>query len=61
MNANAVRYRPLEFPVTRVVMREGANGVRYLRSEPLLEGYAQRLTDRLAHWAATAPQRTFIA
>jgi feruloyl-CoA synthase len=61
LSANPVRYRALEFPVTRVVMREGANGVRYLRSEPPLKEYARRLTDRLVHWAATAPQRTFIA
>jgi len=57
----ASRYRPLEFPVKRVVMREGASGVRYMQAEQPLREYAPRLTDRLLHWARTAPDRTFMA
>lgn len=56
-----VRYRPLRFGVTRVIVREGENGIRYLKADQALEPYAQRLTDRLVHWAETEPQRTFIA
>jgi feruloyl-CoA synthase len=57
----APKYRPLEFPVTRVVMREGRGGVRYMKAEKPLGEHALRLTDRLVHWARTEPDRTFIA
>ncbi|MDB5861471.1 MAG: feruloyl-CoA synthase [Ramlibacter sp.] len=58
----APRYRPLGFGVTRAVLREGANGVRYVRAEvPLDTGYAPRMTDRLVHWAETDPDRVFMA
>jgi feruloyl-CoA synthase len=60
MNA-APRYRPLKFGVTRVVMREGAGGVRYMLAEQPLAEHALRLTDRLVHWATTDPDRTFMA
>lgn len=56
-----VRYRPLDFGVTRAVLREGAPGIRYLRAEAELAPYAERMTDRLRHWAEAAPDRTFIA
>ncbi|MBI5275632.1 MAG: feruloyl-CoA synthase [Burkholderiales bacterium] len=59
--AEAVRYRPLRFGVTRAVLREGADGVRYLRAEQELLPYEQRITDRLVHWASTDPGRTFMA
>jgi feruloyl-CoA synthase len=55
------KYRPLTFGVTRAVLRDGAPGVRYLRAEQPLQSHAQRMTDRLVHWAETAPERTFIA
>jgi len=57
----AVRYRPLAFGVTRAVLREGAPGTRYLQAEARLGPYAERMTDRLRHWAEAAPDRTFIA
>jgi feruloyl-CoA synthase len=60
-NASAPKYRPLTFGVTRAEMREGARGVRYLRAEQPLEAYARRMTDRLLHWAESAPERIFIA
>ena len=55
------RYRPLKFGVTRVVMRDGTDGTRYMKAEQPLAEYAQRMTDRLVHWAQTAPDRTFMA
>jgi feruloyl-CoA synthase len=58
---NLPKYRPLDFPVKRVQVREAAGGVRYLRSEPPLAGYAARMTDRLVHWAEVAPDRIFLA
>jgi feruloyl-CoA synthase len=51
----------MRFGVTRAVLREGTHGVHYLRAEQPLEGYAQRMTDRLVHWAETTPDRVFIA
>ena len=56
-----IRYRPLAFGVTRAVLRDGAPGTRYLQAETQLETYRERMTDRLAHWAEHAPERTFIA
>jgi len=55
------RYRPLKFGVTRVVLREGAGGVRYMKADQPLGEHALRLTDRLVHWARTESDRTFIA
>lgn len=54
-------YRPLHFGVTRAVLTEGQQGVRYVKAEQSLSPCAQRLTDRLVHWAQTAPERTFMA
>ncbi|MDH6591277.1 feruloyl-CoA synthase [Variovorax sp. TBS-050B] len=56
-----VRYRPLTFGVTRAVLRAGPPGTQYLQAETPLGPYLERMTDRLVHWAATAPERTFIA
>ncbi|MCU0926229.1 MAG: feruloyl-CoA synthase [Hydrogenophaga sp.] len=55
------KYRPMAFGVPRVVMREGASGVRYMRGEPELLPYARTMGERLAHWAQTAPERTLFA
>jgi feruloyl-CoA synthase len=60
-NQAPVRYRSMRFGVTRAVLRDGADGVRYLRAENPLDGYAHRMTDRLVHWAETQPERVFIA
>ena len=54
-------YRPLHFGVTRAVLTEGHGGVRYLKAEQPLAPCAKRMTDRLLHWAQTAPDRTFMA
>jgi feruloyl-CoA synthase len=58
---SAARYRPLKFGVTRAILRDGADGVRYLRGEGELQPCARRITDRLVHWAETQPDRVFIA
>ena len=54
------KYRVLDFGITRVALEE-RNGNRYLRADQALDPFAHRLTDRLVHWAAAAPNRTFIA
>ena len=38
-----------------------ADGCRVLRSTEPLQTYPKRLSDRLAHWAREAPDRTFVA
>ena len=55
------KFRPLKFGVTRVTMREGDGGVRYMSAEQKLEDYATRMTDRLVHWAKTRPEATMLA
>jgi feruloyl-CoA synthase len=57
----AVRYRPFAFGVHQVRLSEGAPGVRYLEAAEPLQDYAVRITDRLAHWAEAAPERSFMA
>ncbi|MGA0569151.1 feruloyl-CoA synthase [Variovorax sp. VNK109] len=54
------RYRPLEFGVKRVELRD-VGDIRYVRADKSLEAYAPRMTDRLVHWAQAAPDRTFLA
>jgi feruloyl-CoA synthase len=55
------RYRPLTFGVTRVVVRDGDAGVRYVQAEQALAPFAHRITDRLVYWAHTAPDRVWMA
>ena len=57
----AAAFRPLTFGVTRVSLRHGEGGVQYLRAEQALGDFPLRITDRLAHWAGTAPERSFMA
>jgi feruloyl-CoA synthase len=58
---NLPKYRPLDFPVKRVLVREAPGGVRYVKAELPLAEHAARITDRLVHWAQAAPDRTFMA
>ena len=54
-------FRPMTFGVTTAVLRDGATGTHYLRADQDLQPYPERLTDRLRHWAETAPDRTWMA
>ncbi len=55
------RYRPVPFGVTRVQVREGKPGTRYVQAELPLGAYARRLSDFLVHWAEVEPERSFMA
>ncbi len=55
------KFRALTFGVTRVTLRDGASGVQYLRAENDLPEYADRMSDRLKHWAHVKPDQTFMA
>ena len=61
MSATAHKYRPMKFGVTRVVVRDGAPGVSYVRADQPLEPYAPTMGERLVHWAQTTPDRTLFA
>jgi feruloyl-CoA synthase len=54
-------FRPLQFGVTRVVLRDGVPGTHYLSTEQALQPYPERITDRLRHWARNTPERTWMA
>jgi feruloyl-CoA synthase len=49
------------FGVTRVELRGDGGGTQYLKADQPLGDYAARMTDRLLHWARTAPDRSFMA
>ena len=57
----APRYRELEFGVRSIRVREAADGSFYVCSERELAPHAQRMTDRLLHWAQATPDHSFIA
>src|SRR5690606_31279323 len=59
--ASTARYRPMSFGVTRVGLRDGAPGVRYLQAELPLGAFARRVTDYLVHWAENTPDHSFLA
>ncbi len=44
-----------------ILLDRRAGGIIHARSPDSLGPYPDRLTDRLIHWAAVAPERTFIA
>nr|WP_315229046.1 feruloyl-CoA synthase [uncultured Albidiferax sp.] len=58
---SAPTYRPMRFGVTHVTTRDTPEGVRYVRAAQDLQPYPTRLTDRLAHWAHTTPDQTWMA
>ena len=60
-NPSTPRYRPLRFGVTEVRTRAADNGVVYVEAAQALQPHPVRLTDRLAHWAQVAPDRTWMA
>jgi feruloyl-CoA synthase len=55
------QFRPLKFGVTRVQLRDGVPGTHYMTAEQPLQPYAERMTDRLQHWATTQPHHSFMA
>lgn len=55
------RYRSVRFGINGVQVSNTANGEAIVKTVQALETYPLRLTDRLTHWAAQTPDRTFIA
>jgi feruloyl-CoA synthase len=58
---HTAKFRPLQFGVTRVTLRDGAPGTHYLKADQDLQPFADRMTDRLQHWAHTQPEHSFMA
>jgi len=54
------RYRPVHFARAAVEVRETPDAV-YVHARAPLQPYAARTTDRLLHWAETAPERSYMA
>jgi len=53
--------REVRFPPADVTFRQGPDGAMYVRPNYPLGPYADKLTERLDHWAAAAPDRVFLA
>ncbi len=59
--AAAAPLRPVRLGPSDVELERRADGTLYLRSPHPLERYPDKLTARLEHWAAVAPDRVFLA
>jgi feruloyl-CoA synthase len=57
----ARRVRPVRLCAPEVIVDRRADGTIHLRSPHALPGYPDKLTERLVHWAAVAPDRVFMA
>jgi feruloyl-CoA synthase len=53
--------RPVRLGPRDLVVDRRSDGQIYLRSRQALGSYPSKLTERLEHWAAVAPARTFLA
>lgn len=55
------KFRPLQFGVTRVTLRDGVAGTQYLKADQELQAFPVRLTDRFQQWAQDKPEQTLFA
>jgi feruloyl-CoA synthase len=53
--------RPVRLAPASVDVERKPDGTILLRSPRALEAYPEKLTERLAHWAESAPERIFLA
>jgi feruloyl-CoA synthase len=53
--------RPVRLGPRGVIVDRRADGTIHLQSPHVLPPYPAKLTERLEHWAAVAPERTFLA
>jgi feruloyl-CoA synthase len=58
---DAAPVRPVRLGPSDVVIEWASEGVLYARSPHPLGPYPEKLTESLDHWAAAAPERTFMA
>ncbi|MEA2960266.1 MAG: feruloyl-CoA synthase, partial [Alphaproteobacteria bacterium] len=57
----AAPVRPVRLGPRDVTVERRRDGTIHLRSPHALAPYPAKLTERLEHWAATAPERVFLA
>src|SRR2546421_13124117 len=55
------RVRAVKLCAPKVMVDRRPDGTIYLKSPHELPAYPKRITDRLVHWATTAPDRAFMA
>src|ERR1700693_5747528 len=55
------RTRAVSIAPADTAVRYGGDGTVYMLSRHRLGAYPNRITERLAHWAERAPDRTFVA
>jgi len=61
MSAATYPIRDVRLGPSDIVIDRRPNGTIYVRSKYPLGPYAEKMTERLDHWAAVAPDRTFLA
>src|SRR5690242_12361394 len=61
MSAATHPIREVRLGASEVVLDRRPDGTIYVRSKYALGPYAEKMTERLDHWAAVAPDRTFLA
>jgi feruloyl-CoA synthase len=61
MSAATYPIRDVRLGPSDVVLDRRPDGAIYVRSKYPLGPYAEKMTERLDHWAAVAPDRTFLA
>src|SRR5579872_259055 len=61
MSAATYPIRDVRLGASDIVMDRRPDGTIYVRSKYPLGPYAAKMTERLDHWAAVAPDRTFLA
>jgi feruloyl-CoA synthase len=59
--AELSEYRPVRMGTMRAEIRTGTDGTHYVRSCEELGAYPRAMTDRLAQWATSHPDRIFLA
>ena len=57
----ATKVRPTKVNEAAALFDHRPDGTIYVRSPRQLPNYPDKITERLEHWAATAPDRTFLA
>src|SRR3954462_15023510 len=55
------RARAVKLCAPEVLVERRPDGTIYLKSPRTLPPHPEKLTDRLVHWAKTAPDRVFMA
>ncbi|HEY1240990.1 MAG TPA: feruloyl-CoA synthase [Bryobacteraceae bacterium] len=61
MSAATYPIRDVRLGPSDIVMDRRPDGTIYVRSKYPLARYAEKMTERLDHWAAVAPDRTFLS